>query len=135
MPPLPNPELFGDHPDDRPALSSCRTYDGTFDPLRVEGPISQPHHPEAASLESPSPAFPFPLPFDFERDLVLNDDLSLLPLLDSGGSMKDTRFGVDRPDPPIPMASDTLCQLLLIDNAGDVGVGGADLPLRPFKAE
>lgn len=135
MPPLPKPEFLGDHPDDRPTLSSCRTYDGTLEPLSVDGPINQLNQPVATSLESLSPAFPLNLLFDFERDRVLSDDLSLLPLLASGGSIKDTRLGVDRPDPPMPIASDTLNQLLLNDNAGEVGVGGADLPLLPFRAE
>lgn len=49
--------------------------------------------------------------------------------------MNDTRFGVDRPELLMPMASDTLSQLLLNESAGDVGVGGADLPRVPFSAE
>lgn len=49
--------------------------------------------------------------------------------------MKDTRFGVERPELPMPMASETLSQLLLRDSAGEVGVGGADRPLLPLSAE
>lgn len=49
--------------------------------------------------------------------------------------MNETRFGVFRPELPMPKASDTLSQLLLIDRVGDVGVGGAERPLRPLSAE
>ena len=136
MPPPPKPELLGDHAAPRTSRSSWRTYDGTFEPLSVDGPMSQDNHPEGASLESLSPALPLPFRLDRERDRDRNDDLSLPPLLlDSGGSMNDTRFGVDRPDAVMPIASDTLSQLLLSESAGDVGVGGADRPLRPLSAE
>lgn len=59
--------------------------------------------------------------------------LSFGPL--SGSSANDTRFGVLRPDVPMPIASDTLSQLLLSDNAGEIGVGGAERPLLPFIAD
>lgn len=49
--------------------------------------------------------------------------------------MKETRFGVERPELPILMASETLCQLLLNEGVGDVGVGGAERPLLPLSAE
>lgn len=49
--------------------------------------------------------------------------------------MKETRFGVERPELPMPIASETLSQLLLSESAGDVGVGGADRPLLPLSAE
>ena len=98
--------------------------------------MSQLHHPDGPSLESLSPALPLPLRLERERDeCERSDDLSLPRLLDSGGSMNDTRFGVDRPELLMPMASDTLSQLLLSESAGDVGVGGADLPRVPFSAE
>lgn len=133
----PKLDALGAQAAPRTSLSSCLTYGGTAAPFAGPGlgPISQLHHPLGVSLSS-SPGFVLPLPFDFERDRVRRDDLSLLPLLPaSGGSMKETRFGVVRPDPVMPIASDTLSQLLLSERVGDVGVGGADLPLRPFSAD
>ena len=118
--------------------SSFLIYAGTADALPCAGgagPKSHIHHlPAPSSDELLSRPFPFFLR-DFERERVFSVDLSLPCESASGGSMNDTRLGVLRPEPPTPKASDTLSQLLLTDSAGEMGVGGAERPLRPFIAD
>ena len=133
LPPMP---ALGAHPAPLTSLSSCLTYGGTpEDALAGVGPISQLHQPVGVSLESPSPDLPLSFPLDLDRERVRKDDLSFVLFAASGGSINDTRLGVERPELPMPIASDTLSQLLLRERAGEVGVGGADLPLLPLRAE